>query len=64
MTRATQSKRTRRERADELLAAAAKYLRDDLFMRAEKDDDGTVIVACGHGCWVQFNRAIEAYERR
>lgn len=33
---------------------AGDELRQDLLMRGEKDDDGTIVVDASHGCWTRF----------
>lgn len=45
------------------LVEAAKALRDDLLMRAEKDDDGTLIVNASFGRWRRFCDALDAFSR-
>ena len=48
------------EKVDDLLAAA-EALRDDMLMRAEMHKhmhNGELVVECGNGVWLRFNRAI------
>ena len=45
------------------LLKAAKYIRDDLIVRAKIDGDEK-IVACGCGAWIRLNNAIDAFESR
>ena len=44
----------------QVLTDASIQLRDDLLMRGERDDDGTIIVNASFSRWLSFNKALDA----